>query len=99
MSRSKIIDVMLETACDLGVSFITLKEIESLNLTEVKLLNAREIKKMRTKEKLSQSVMAKILNVAPSTYQKWEKGEIEPKGANLKLLRLAHTHGIEYIIG
>ena len=53
---------------------------------------------MRIKEKLSQAVMAKILNVTPSTYQKWERGEVHPKGANLKLLRLAHDHGINYIL-
>lgn len=50
------------------------------------------------KEKLSQTVMAKILNVTPSTYQKWERGEEHPKGANLKLSRLAHDHGINYIL-
>jgi putative transcriptional regulator len=53
---------------------------------------------MREKRKISQSVMAKILNVTPSTYQKWERGEVQPKGANLKLLRLAYDHGIDYIM-
>lgn len=95
---SKIIDVMLETARDLRLDAITIKEIEMLNLSEVKELEAQEIKKMRIKEKVSQAVMAKILNVTPSTYQKWERGEVHPKGANLKLLRLAHDHGIQYIL-
>lgn len=95
---SKIIDAMLETARDLHLDTITIKEIEILNLNEVKELEAHEIKKMRLKEKLSQAVMAKILNVTPSTYQKWERGEIHPKGANLKLLRLAHDHGVQYIL-
>lgn len=53
---------------------------------------------MRLKERLSQAVMAKILNVRPSTYQKWERGEVRPKGANLKLLRLAYDHGVQYIM-
>jgi len=97
-SKSKIIDAMMETARDLGLSPITIKEIDSLNLQEVNLLDAEEIRKMRDKENVSQNVMARILNVAPSTYQKWERGEVEPKGANLKLLRLAHAHGIQYII-
>jgi putative transcriptional regulator len=65
-----------------------------LNLSEVKPLKAHEIKKMRIKEKVSQAVMPIILNVTTSTYPKWERGEVHPKGANLKLLRLAHTHGI-----
>jgi putative transcriptional regulator len=95
---SKIIESMLETAKDLRLNPITIKEIEVLNLSEVKELEATEIKKMRLKEKLSQAVMARILNVTPSTYQKWERGEVHPKGANLKLLRLAHAHGIQYIL-
>ena len=53
---------------------------------------------MRIQEKLGQTVMARILKVTPSTYQKWERGEIKPKGVNLKLLRLAHDHCITYII-
>lgn len=95
---SKIIAAMLETAKDLHLDAITIKEIEVLNLNEIKELEAHEIKRMRLKEKVSQAVMAKILNVTPSTYQKWERGEVHPKGANLKLLRLAHDHGIQYIL-
>ncbi len=98
MSKSKIMNAMIETAKDLRLSPITIREIDSLNLTEMSLLDSKKIKKMRSKEKISQTVMARILNVAPSTYQKWERGEIEPKGANLKLLRLAYVHGIQYII-
>lgn len=50
---SKIIDAMLETARDLRLDAITIKEIEMLNLSEVKELEAQEIKKMRIKEKLA----------------------------------------------
>lgn len=70
---------MLETAKDLRLDPITIKEIEILNLSEVRELEAQEIKKMRIKEKVSQAVMAKILNVTPSTYQKWERGRCIPK--------------------
>ncbi len=98
MSKSNIIDTMLETAKDLRLHPITIKEIEILNLGEVKTLESSEIKKMRLKEKLSQAVMARVLNVTPSTYQKWERGEVHPRGANLKLLRLMYAHGVEYIL-
>ncbi|MBA2648052.1 MAG: helix-turn-helix domain-containing protein [Legionella sp.] len=98
MSKSDIISAMLETAHDLGLSQVTIKEIESLGLSEVEELLPDEIKAMRSKEKISQSVMARILNVTPSTYQKWERGEVHPKGANLKLLRLAYDHGVSYIM-
>lgn len=95
---SRLIDEMLETAHDLELDSVTLKELEFLNLKEIKQLTPNQIKKMRSKEKLSQTVIAKILNVTPSTYQKWERGEVHPKGANLKLLRLAYEHGIGYIV-
>lgn len=98
MSKSDIIEAMLETAHDLGFSQVTIKEIETLGLSEVEELLPDEIKAMRSKEKISQSVMARILNVTPSTYQKWERGEVHPKGANLKLLRLAYDHGVSYIM-
>ena len=89
---------MLETAYDLDLNQVTIKEIEILGLNEIKDLDPSEIKTMRAKEKLSQTVMAKILNVTPSTYQKWERGEVHPRGTNLKLLRLAYDHGIAYIM-
>lgn len=95
---SRLISEMLETAKDLNLKAITIKEIEVLNLKEVKQLSPDQIKKMRAREQLSQAVLAKILNITPSTYQKWERGEIKPKGANLKLLRLAYDHGVEYLI-
>ena len=98
MTKNNIIDAMLETAHDLGLSQVTIKEIEELGLSTVEELDPSEIKAMRSKEKLSQSVMAKILNVTPSTYQKWERGAVHPRGANLKLLRLAYDHGVGYIM-
>lgn len=98
MNKNDIIGAMLETAQDIGLSPITIKEIAALGLNEVKSLSSSDIKTMRSKENVSQSVMARILNVTPSTYQKWERGAVHPRGANLKLLRLAYDHGIQYIM-
>lgn len=95
---SRIIETMLETAKELRLEPITIKEIELLRLTEIKELEPAEIKAMRIREKVSQSVMARVFNVTSSTYQKWERGEIHPKGSNLKLLRLAYDHGLNYIL-
>jgi putative transcriptional regulator len=52
---------------------------------------------MRISEHVSQGVMARYLNVSPSTYQKWERGEVIPSGGNLKLLNLAYRNGLECI--
>lgn len=89
---------MLDTARDLRMEPVTIKEIELLKLAEIKALEPSEIKEMRVKEKVSQAVMARVFNVTASTYQKWERGEIHPKGSNLKLLRLAYDHGLDYIL-
>lgn len=89
---------MVETAADLGVDVVTIREIDALDLKVVKPLTPKKIKTMRLNEKLSQAVMAKILNVTLSTYQKWERGEVIPKGANLKLLQLVKHHGVDYIL-
>ena len=73
MSKSNIISAMLETAHDLNLSQVTIKEIASLDLSEIEALEPEEIRAMRSKEKISQTVMARILNVTPSTYQKMGK--------------------------
>lgn len=95
---SKIINTLVQTAKELDLDPVTVREIDALMLPEVKPMAPQQIKKMRLREKISQGLIAKILNVTPSTYQKWERGEIVPKGANLKLLRLVDHHGIEYIL-
>ena len=98
MRNSKIIGVLSDTAKELGLDMVTIREIEALNLKEIKPLTPKQIKRIRLREKLSQAVIAKILNVTPSTYQKWERGEVQPRGANLKLLQLANNNGIDYIL-
>ena len=72
-------------------------ELEALALPKVKQLTPKQIKNIRMKAKVSQNVMAKYLNVSPSTYQKWERGEVVPHGGNLKLLNLAYARGLEAI--
>jgi len=91
MDGKKILDVVLESAKEMKFDKVTMHEIETLALPEVKQLTPKEIKLIRDKAHVSQHVMAKYLNVSPSTYQKWERGEVTPKGGNLKLLNLAYS--------
>jgi len=97
MNGKNIMEVVLESAKDLEFEKVTMHELEALALPEVKKLTPREIKKIRVQANISQNVMAKYLNVSPSTYQKWERGEVVPKGGNLKLLNLAYVGGLEAI--
>ena len=90
--------VALETAADLGFEKTTMRQIEQLAVPRVKQLTPKQIKGIRSKAKFSQGVMALCLNVKPSNYQKWERGETIPKGTALKLLNLAYRDGLGTII-
>ena len=97
MDGKSIMDTVLESAKDLKFDKITMHELEALSLPEVKIISPKQMRRIRDREKVSQNVMAKFLNVSPSTYQKWERGEVVPRGANLKLLNLVHKRGLEAI--
>lgn len=87
-------DIALETGNDLKFDKLTIRQLETLNLPEVKELTPVQISRIRARAGVSQNVMARYLNVSPSTYQKWERGEITPHGGNLKLLNLAYRKGL-----
>lgn len=87
-------DIALETGNDLKFDKLTIRQLEALNLPEVKELTPAQISRIRARAGVSQNVMARYLNVSPSTYQKWERGEITPHGGNLKLLNLAYRKGL-----
>ena len=95
MARKSIMDVALETGKDLKFDQLTMRQLEALALPAVKILTPGQISRIRTKAGVSQNVMARYLNVSPSTYQKWERGEITPHGGNLKLLNIAYRKGLE----
>ncbi len=76
----------------------TMREFDSLCLPEIHKMKPSEIKKIRLREKISQSVMARCLNVSPSSVQHWERGEKNPSGAALKLLNLIEQKGLDAVI-
>jgi len=89
--------VALETGRDLKFDKLTMRELEVLALPKVKPLSPGQISHIRARAGVSQNLMALYLNVSPSTYQKWERGEIRPNGGNLKLLNIAYERGLEAI--
>ena len=97
MDGKSIIESVIESAKELNIDKVTMHELEALALPKVKKLTPREIKRIRDQANISQNIMAKYLNVSPSTYQKWERGEVVPNGGNLKLLDLAYAGGLEAI--
>ena len=76
----------------------TMRKFDSLCLPEVKPLTPLQIKQLRLKNKASQSVFARYLNLSTSTIYQWEKGEKYPQGASLKLLNLVASKGLDILI-
>jgi putative transcriptional regulator len=54
--------------------------------------NKKDIVKLRERLNFSQGMLARALNVSPSTVQAWEAGRRTPSDAALKLLAIAEKH-------
>jgi len=84
-AKSRILEAVHETASDLHrLGFIDkrkMRELDALCLTiEVPEYNAEKIRAVRKRYKLSQAVMASILNTSLSTVRQWEVGKKHPSG-------------------
>lgn len=100
---SKIIDTVLDTAKDLhdaGVmDEVTMKEFEAFKLPPVKQYTAVQIKRIRVRNKVSQPVFARFLNVSDRAVKSWEQGEKHPNGATLRLLDIVDRKGLKALVG
>ena len=99
--RSKALAAVHETALGLHGAGImdktTMKAFDAMCLTPVKALSAGQIRKIRLREKASQAVFARYLNVTTGLVSQWERGEKRPRGASLKLLNLVASKGLEAV--
>jgi len=96
--RSKAMAAIHETAVDLHDAGLidrrSMKSFDKLCLTPVRELTPAEIKHIREREKASQAVFARYLNVTTGLVSQWERGEKRPGGASLKLLTLVANKGL-----
>jgi putative transcriptional regulator len=99
---SRILDEMHETAQGLHGSGLISKrrmgEFDVLCHLDVHELSPRQIKSLRERSHLSQAVLAAVLNISPSTVQKWESGAKKPSGPSLKMLNVIERKGIEAVV-
>lgn len=72
----------------------TMRKFDVMCFPEVKELSSAQIKKIRLREKVSQPVFAKCLNISPATVKQWERGERRPQGLALKVLNLIAEQGL-----
>ncbi|QEI06224.1 helix-turn-helix domain-containing protein [Pigmentiphaga aceris] len=101
-AKSRILDAIQETAGDLHrLGFIEKRKQEKLEvlcLPPIPPYNRARIRALRERLQLSQTVLASVLNISPSTLRKWEIGEKHPSGASLKLLDLLARKGLEAVL-
>jgi putative transcriptional regulator len=99
--RSRLMASVHETAEGLHEAGVmdkrTLRGFDDLCLTPVKPLQPEEIRALRQRERASQAVFARHLNVTTGLISQWERGEKHPQGASLKLLSLVAKNGLEAI--
>jgi putative transcriptional regulator len=69
-----------------------------LCLKPVAVFDAARIRALRERFKLSQTVLAAVLNTSPSTVRKWEGGDKCPSGPSLKLLDLLDRKGLDAVL-
>ena len=75
----------------------TMKAFDEMCLTPVEELTPEEIRKIRLREKASQAVFARYLNVTTGLISQWERGEKHPRGTSLKLLTLVAKKGLQAV--
>jgi len=101
-AKSRILDAVRETATDLHrLGFIDRRKQQKLDilcLEPIPPYDSARIRALREHLKLSQTVLASLLNTSPSTVRKWEIGEKHPSGPSLKLLDLLERKGLEAVL-
>lgn len=97
MKRKSLSQTLIEAARELGFSKATVAQLEELGIPAARALSARQIKEIRIRVRVSQGVFAALLNVNPSTVQKWEQGKVKPQNAALRLLNIIDQKGIDVL--
>jgi len=100
--KSRILESVHETATDLKeLGFIDvhkMQKYDALCLEPVPPYDSDKIKGLRDRYRISQAVLASVLNTSLSTVRKWEVGDKHPSGPSLKLLNLLDRKGLEGLI-
>jgi len=99
--RSRLSEAIHETAAGLHRAGLldkeTMREFDASCLTAVAALSPKEIVALRRRERISQGVFARYLNVRPKLVSEWERGEKKPSGPSLKLLSIVKAKGLDAI--
>ena len=76
----------------------TMREFDAACLAPAPALAPEEIRAIREKERVSQPVFARYLNVSKNLVSDWERGAKRPGGPALRLLTLVRRDGLGAIV-
>ncbi len=76
---------------------VTMRHFDDQCLTPIRKMTPTVIAHLRKRERASQAVFARYLNIPVSLVSQWERGEKRPNGPSLKLLSLVKTKGLSSI--
>ncbi|HLF97640.1 MAG TPA: DNA-binding transcriptional regulator [Methylococcaceae bacterium] len=97
--KSRILQEVHEMAADLHeiglIDKRRMLEFDALCLETVPEYDAAAVRALRERYRLSQAVLAAVLNTSLSTVRQWEIGKKHPSGPSMKLLHLLERKGLE----
>lgn len=76
----------------------TMREFDETCLAPVENYEPEKIRALRAREKMSQPVFARYLNVTKGLISAWERGTKKPGGPALRLLSVIEKNGIQSIV-
>jgi putative transcriptional regulator len=88
-----------ESLFDSGViDKTTMRNFDETCLAPVETLPPEKIRELREREKMSQPVFARYLNVTKGLVSAWERGAKKPSGPAMRLLNVVEKNGIHSIV-
>jgi len=75
----------------------TMREFDAACLAPIQVMSPEEIRELRNRERLSQPVFARYMNVSKNLVSDWERGVKKPGGPALRLLAVVKKNGIQSI--
>lgn len=99
--NSRMLEEALETAQGLHRSGVIdmrrMQEYEAL-CAPVPKFTGEDVRELRDRIKVSQPVLAQLINTSASTVRAWETGQKNPGGPSCKLLDILNRKGIEALL-
>lgn len=75
----------------------TMRDFDAACLAPVQALAPEEIRAIRERERVSQPIFARYMNVSKNLVSDWERGAKRPGGPALRLLAIVREHGLRAI--